>query len=55
MADPPPPRRLFGAAFLLLIAFSLACIAAGAVVGFVGPRLFPARTAPALAAAPRTP
>ena len=30
-----------------MIAFSVICILAGAVVGFLGPRLFPAKPQPA--------
>jgi hypothetical protein len=40
---PPAFGRLFGPLFWLVIAVSIACIAAGALVGLAGPRLFPPR------------
>jgi hypothetical protein len=43
--DKPPPRRpLLGAPFWAALALSLVLILAGAVMGFLGPRLFPQRT-----------
>ncbi len=49
-ADPAPQAfgPLVGPVFWLLILVSLACIAAGALIGLAGPSLFPARRAPAL-------
>jgi hypothetical protein len=50
-------RPGFGAAWWLAMGFSLALIAAGAAIGFLGPRLFPrpagARPAPAAGLATR--
>jgi cytochrome c biogenesis protein CcdA len=46
--DPEAPslrRSGFGAPFWFAMGFSLVLILAGAVVGFLGPRLFPARHA----------
>jgi len=42
MKDEPTLRNGFGRLFWLMIAFGLACIVAGGVIGFWGPRLFPA-------------
>ena len=41
-ADAPPPRRLLGAGFWLLMGFALACVVAGLAVARFGPALFPA-------------
>jgi hypothetical protein len=40
---PPAFGRLFGPLFWLVISVSIACIAAGVLVGLDGPRLFPPR------------
>ncbi len=43
-ADPPPAfGRLFGPLVWALMAVSIGCIAAGALIGLDGPRLFPPR------------
>jgi hypothetical protein len=39
--DDPAPRARFDGAYWLAMAFSAVLIAAGAVVGFWGPKLFP--------------
>jgi len=43
--DAPPRRRGFGAAYWASIIVGLIMILAGAVIGFFGPRLFPAHPA----------
>ena len=48
------PRRGFGRAYWAMMALAFACVLAGAVVGFFGPRLFPKPPpANALASPPR--
>jgi hypothetical protein len=55
-ASPPidpalaPPPRLFGPVFWIAIVFGLLCILGGAGVVFLGPKLFPAKPAPAASA-----
>ena len=46
MKDAPSLRHGFGRAFWIMIVFGLTCIVAGAVVGFLGPSLFPAKPRP---------
>jgi len=50
MKDEPTLRNGFGRAFWIMIAFGLACIVAGGVIGFWGPRLFPIQSGPTHAA-----
>jgi hypothetical protein len=49
-----PPPRLFSPVFWIAIVFGLLCIVGGAGVALLGPRLFPARPAPAPAPAAQT-
>jgi len=55
-ASRSPPRRGFGLAFWVMLAFSLVCVLSGLVIGRFGPALFPLKTPPrAVAARPGTP
>jgi hypothetical protein len=47
VSDPAPQAfgPLVGPLFWIVIALSVACIAAGALVGLAGPKLFPVRAA----------
>ena len=49
-ADAPPPMRLMGPVFWILIVFTVMCIAGGYMIAKLGPDLFPTR--PAAKAAP---
>ena len=46
----PAPRRGLPAAFWVMIGFGFIAIAAGVIVGFWGPRLFPLKHPPTAAA-----
>jgi hypothetical protein len=48
-SDEPAPRHRFGAAYWAAMLLSLILILAGAVVGFLGPKLVPPRHPPTTA------